>query len=279
MQQLKGSKSGNPMSSWAKNQAVLRDQAVDKAMEKAKTDMLYKKYLEREQKKWKQQEIKYGPRPTIQDSDPYENKVDDFVNEDKSTNKQLVDKLQDANADYDSLDELEREILGGDDDKELARIQAKRKDQLKSQWKKKQQEMAQGAGRYEEMNERDMLKLASKGTNLIVHFYASGIDLGKIVDEHMRKIAPKHTEARFVTLDARKSPFLVNKWKVRTLPTICCIRKGYLVDKVIGFDELGGKEDFPTLALVRRLAKSGAIKDPEGKIKGKAKRTKILTDL
>lgn len=137
----------------------------------------------------------------------------------------------------------------------------------------------QGAGRYEEMNERDMLKMASKGTNIIVHFYASGIDLGKIVDEHMRKIAPKHTEARFVTLDARKSPFLVNKWKVRTLPTICCIKKGYLVDKIIGFDELGGKEDFPTLALVRRLAKSGAIKDPEGKIKGKAKRTKVLTEL
>eukprot|EP01084_Bolivina_argentea_P142492 250324_1 len=139
--------------------------------------------------------------------------------------------------------------------------------------------MSQGAGRYEEMDEREMLKLASKGGNLIVHFYATGIDLGRIVDEHMRRIAPKHTEARFVTLDARKSPFLVNKWKVRTLPTICCICKGYLVDKIIGFDELGGKEDFPTLALVRRLAKSGAIKDPEGKIKKKGKRTKVLTEL
>lgn len=129
------------------------------------------------------------------------------------------------------------------------------------------------------MDERSMLKLASKGTNIVVHFYASGIDLGKIVDEHMKKIAPKHTEARFVTLDARKSPFLVNKWKVRTLPTICCISNGYLVDKIIGFDDLGAKEDFPTIALVRRLAKSGAIKDPEGKIKKKAKRTKILSEL
>ncbi len=87
------------------------------------------------------------------------------------------------------------------------------------------------------MNERDMLKLASKGGNIAVHFYASGIDLGKIVDEHCRKIAPKHTECRFVTLDARKSPFLVNKWKIRTLPTICCIVHGYLVDKIIGFDD------------------------------------------
>merc|ERR1712154_338118 len=136
-----------------------------------------------------------------------------------------------------------------------------------------------GSGSHEEMNEREMLKLASKGTNIVAHFYASGIDLGKIVDEHFRKIAPKHTEARFVTLDARKSPFLVNKWKIRTLPTICCISKGYLVDKVIGFYDFGAKEDFPTIALVRRLAKSGVIKDPEGKIKAKAKRTKILTEL
>merc|ERR1712176_1616007 len=127
--------------------------------------------------------------------------------------------------------------MGGDEeDKELAKIQQKRRADLKKKWKEKQQQMAQGAGGYEEMNERDLLKLASKG--------------GKIVDHHFKIMAPKHTEARFVTLDARKSPFLVNKWKVRTLPTICCIVKGYLVDKVIGFDELGGKDDFPTLALV-----------------------------
>ena len=137
----------------------------------------------------------------------------------------------------------------------------------------------QGAGRYEEMNERDMLKMAAKGGNIVIHFYASGIDLGKIVDHHFKIMAPKHTEARFVTLDARKSPFLVNKWKIRTMPTICCVVKGYLADKVIGFDELGGKDDFPTIALVRRLAKCGVIKDPEGKIKKKTKRTKVLTDL
>merc|ERR1719242_452254 len=150
---------------------------------------------------------------------------------------------------------------------------------LKKKWKEKQQQMAQGAGRYEEMNERDLLKMASKGGNIVVHFYASGIDLGKIVDHHLKIMAPKHTEARFVTLDARKSPFLINKWKIRTMPSICCIVKGYLVDKVVGFDDLGGKNDFPTLAMVRRLAKSGVIKDPEGKIKKKGKRTKVLTDL
>ena len=49
MQQLKGGKGSSAMSQWAHNQSILRDQAVDDAMAKAKTDMLYAKYLEREQ--------------------------------------------------------------------------------------------------------------------------------------------------------------------------------------------------------------------------------------
>lgn len=268
------------MSTWAKNKAILRDQAVDDANERAKTDLLYKQYLEREHKKWEQQEIVLGPRPTIKDSNPYGSNGDDEKDVQSASKPDEATVLGNENLDYDSLDELEKEIMGGDEaDKELAKIQQKRRDDLRKKWKKKQEEMAQGAGRYEEMNERDMLKLAAKGTNIVVHFYASGIDLGKIVDHHFKIMAPKHTEARFVTLDARKSPFLVNKWKVRTMPTICCIVKGYLADKVIGFDDMGGKEDFPTLALVRRLARSGVIKDPEGKIKKKQKRTKVLTDL
>jgi len=277
MQNLSKHKGGPVMSTWAKNKEILRDQAVDDAHERAKTDLLYKKYLEREHKKWKQQEIVLGPRPTIKDANPYGDSKEEESQIESNTNVATV--IENANQDYDSLDELEKEILGDEEDKELAKIQQKRRADLKKKWKEKQQQMAQGAGGYEEMNERDLLKLASKGTNIVAHFYASGIDLGKIVDHHFKIMAPKHTEARFVTLDARKSPFLVNKWKIRTLPTICCIVKGYLMDKVIGFDELGGKDDFPTLALVRRLAKSGVIKDPEGKVKSKGKRTKVLTDL
>ncbi len=49
MQQLKGGKGSTGMSQWAHNQEILRDSAVDDAMAKAKTDLLYKQYLEREQ--------------------------------------------------------------------------------------------------------------------------------------------------------------------------------------------------------------------------------------
>lgn len=52
--------------------------------------------------------------------------------------------IENENQDYDSLDELEKEVMGGDEaDKELAKIQQKRRDDLKRKWKLKQQEMAQ----------------------------------------------------------------------------------------------------------------------------------------
>mmetsp|Transcript_43885 Transcript_43885/g.53816 ORF Transcript_43885/g.53816 Transcript_43885/m.53816 type:complete len:245 (-) Transcript_43885:85-819(-) len=188
----------------------------------------------------------------------------------------------DSNND-DELNALERELgLDGDDDDAILRnIQEQRKNELKKQWKNKQKNISKGnAGRYEEYDERQMLKEASKqNINMIIHFYADTIPRGLIVDEHFKKLAPKHMETKFIKLNARKSPFLVNKWKIKTLPSICIIQNGYLTDKIIGFDDFGGIDEFPTAAMERRFAKSGAIKDKNGKFNKKKKKTKVLTDL
>ena len=34
---------------------------------------------------------------------------------------------------------------------------------------------------------------------------------------------------------------------------------GIAFDRIVGFEELGDKDDFPTMALTRRLVKSGVI--------------------
>jgi len=64
MQQLKTSSTGQ--GTWDQVQHVLRDTAVDNAMESAKTDLLYKKLLEEEHKKWELGDSKQGIHPTIQ---------------------------------------------------------------------------------------------------------------------------------------------------------------------------------------------------------------------
>ncbi len=47
-------------------------------------------------------------------------------------------------------------------------------------------------------------------------------------------------------INAEKSPYLVEKLKIWMLPTLALIRQEKTVDYVVGFDDLGGKDDFTT---------------------------------
>ena len=44
------------------------------------------------------------------------------------------------------------------------------------------------------------------------------------------------------------------------LPTVICFMDGVAFDRIVGFEELGGIDEFPTLVLSRRLVKTGCIK-------------------
>ena len=47
-------------------------------------------------------------------------------------------------------------------------------------------------------------------------------------------------------IHAEKSPYLVEKLKIWMLPTLALIRQEKTVDYVVGFDDLGSKDDFTT---------------------------------
>lgn len=53
------------------------------------------------------------------------------------------------------------------------------------------------------------------------------------------------------------------------LPTIMCFVEGVAYDSIIGFEELGGNDDFPTLLLTQRLVKGGVLKPKNDKESGK----------
>ena len=44
------------------------------------------------------------------------------------------------------------------------------------------------------------------------------------------------------------------------MPTVISFIDGIAVDRVVGFADMGNKDDFQTLALVRRLIRTGALK-------------------
>lgn len=44
------------------------------------------------------------------------------------------------------------------------------------------------------------------------------------------------------------------------LPTVICFMDGVAFDRIVGFEDLGGKDEFPTLLLTRKLVKTGCLK-------------------
>ena len=43
------------------------------------------------------------------------------------------------------------------------------------------------------------------------------------------------------------------------LPTIILFENGVAIDRIIGFEELGGQDDFPTMNMIRRLVAGGVL--------------------
>ena len=60
-------------------------------------------------------------------------------------------------------------------------------------------------------------------------------------------------------INAEKSPFLTDRLKIWMLPTLALIRNEKTEDYVVGLNELGGKDDFPTSALEGRLQAAGLL--------------------
>lgn len=70
---------------------------------------------------------------------------------------------------------------------------------------------------------------------------------------------PTFLRCCWMQIDAEKSPFLTDRLKIWMLPTLALIRNEKTEDYVVGFNELGGKDDFPTSALEGRLHTAGLL--------------------
>jgi len=153
--------------------------------------------------------------------------------------------------DDDLMDEDEREIMERMKQERLKGIKEKQ-EELEYQQKKADKEKNLWYGEYQEIVESEFLPYVTKAKYSVCHFAHKDFERCKIIDHHLRKIAPEHTECKFLRLDAEKAPFFVNKLAIKVLPTLCCFKDGILVDQIIGFEDLGARDDFKTLALTRR---------------------------
>lgn len=150
-----------------------------------------------------------------------------------------------------------------DEDYALEQIRAKRIAEIKAAQQIKTTQANLGHGSYSEIKEDEFLPSVIKSPFAVVSFFSADFPRCLIVDKHMSALARQHPETRFVRLDATKAPFFVQKLKIIMLPSILLFKDGINIDRIVGFDELGGRDDFKTIALERRLVQAQVVKRPE----------------
>merc|ERR1712093_658682 len=159
---------------------------------------------------------------------------------------------------------------------DLASLRKKRLQQMQKDAQLKKELAKIGHGKYEEIaDEKEFFATAKKSEWMVCHFYRPSTWRCEIVDKHMKLLAPKCFKTRFVKIDAEKSPFLTERLKVFMLPTLALVNKGQVVDYVVGFDDMGGEDDFPTEALAARLSAAGVCEYEGGDIAAQMSQQKI----
>ncbi|XP_049695900.2 thioredoxin domain-containing protein 9 [Helicoverpa armigera] len=146
------------------------------------------------------------------------------------------------------------------DSSDLEAIRQQRIAEMKKRAKAKQEWMANGHGDYTEIDgEKEFFTVCNKSENVVCHFYKNDTPRCKIVDMHLKLLAKRHIETRFVKLDVERAPFLTGRLKIRVIPTIGLVKDNKTKDFIVGFTELGNRDDFSTELLEWRIARSEAI--------------------
>lgn len=167
-------------------------------------------------------------------------------------------------------DELD-DFMDEETEKIMRTYKQARLDDMKAEYEEKQSNKTLGHGTYTEITETEFLPLVTKTKYVVVSFFHKDFERCKIIDMHLYKICREHDEARFVRLDAERAPFFINKLGVQMLPTIIMFVDGVALDRIVGFEEIGGADDFPTINLTRRLIRGGVLWANNRKEKGQMK--------
>jgi len=148
------------------------------------------------------------------------------------------------------------------DDPELQALHEERLAKLRAEAERRAALGRRGHGRYEEVSEGDFLEAVTRSERVVAHFFHRDFERCKIVDAHMPPLARRFPDTRFIKVSAPDAPFFTVKLGVKVLPCVVFFRGGVAVGRVVGFDGLGGRDDFSTAALERSMRACGAVVDP-----------------
>ncbi|XP_063239685.1 thioredoxin domain-containing protein 9 [Bacillus rossius redtenbacheri] len=146
------------------------------------------------------------------------------------------------------------------DEDGMEELRERRLRALKKQAEQRQLWLSAGHGEYSELpEEKEFFEVTKKSANVVCHFYKNDSPRCKIVDHHLRALARSHVETRFVKLDVERCPFLTGRLRIKVIPTLALVKEGKTKDYVVGFTDLGNRDDFSTETLEWRIAQAGVI--------------------
>ncbi|KAE8008066.1 hypothetical protein FH972_004613 [Carpinus fangiana] len=158
-------------------------------------------------------------------------------------------------------EKLDEEISALDrmDMDDIEALRERRLHQMKKMAEKRNRWISLGHSDYTEIpSEKDFFAAVKASDRVVCHFYRDNWPC-KVMDKHLSILAKQHIETRFMKIHAEKSPFLAEKLKIVVLPTLALIKNAKVDDYVVGFDQLGGTDEFSTEELEERLAKAQVI--------------------
>ncbi|KAJ3693374.1 hypothetical protein LUZ60_008854 [Juncus effusus] len=157
-------------------------------------------------------------------------------------------------------DQLDEQIAALDrlDVDDIEALRERRLQQMKKMAEKRNKWISLGHGEYTDVAEKEFFSVVKASERVVCHFYRENWPC-KVMDKHLAILAQQHIETRFIKIHAEKSPFLTEKLRVVVLPTLALVKLAKVEDYVVGFNELGGTDDFSTEDLEERLAKSQVI--------------------
>ncbi|CAN8096316.1 unnamed protein product [Discula destructiva] len=161
----------------------------------------------------------------------------------------------------DDEDDLIAQLEDDENDAALDAFREQRIQQLHKELTRAKDQRTDGFGNYEEIkDEKELMDLTTKCRYAIVHFAKDDFARCGVMDRHLRELARKHFDTRFLKINVENALFLVVKLKVQVLPCVLAFVDGATVDRIIGFEGIGYTENtFKTSDLEDRLLASAVI--------------------
>ena len=138
-------------------------------------------------------------------------------------------------------------------------IHRERVTQMKEAQERRQKMERTGHGSLTEVDEKEFLPEVTGTPYVVAHFYHQEFERCRIMDKHLSALAKKYFDTKFIKVSAPDAPFFVTKLQVKVLPCLIYFRDGVAYDRMVGFEEVGGKDDYSTSKLEGILLKAGVI--------------------